>query len=50
VGRCELEKLEKRMVSQDAVIAKMRKDMDKLTTSLGKQGKRKHTDEAAELE
>jgi hypothetical protein len=50
VGRCELEKLEKRMVSQDAVIAKMRKDMDKLTTSLGKQGKRKNHNDVAEFE
>jgi hypothetical protein len=50
VGRCKLEKLEKRMMSQDTVIAKMRKDMDKLTTSLGKQGKRKINKDVAELE
>jgi hypothetical protein len=50
VGRCKLEKLEKRVVSQDALIAKMRKDMDKLTTSLGKQGKRKIHEDVADLE
>jgi hypothetical protein len=48
VGRCELKKRERQMAAQDTVIAKLRKDVDKLNTSMGKQGKKKGYVEEAE--
>lgn len=48
VGKSEMEKLEKRVLSQDAIIAKLRKDVDKLTT-IGYKGKKKSYEDIEEL-
>jgi hypothetical protein len=48
VGKTDLERIEKRMLSQDALILKLRKDVDKLNTAAGHKGKKARFDDADE--